>query len=215
MPVILWALALLPPPPQCTVVDKLGMMMMDCGLDPDPEPEPPPPVCPAPAERPIKRGRGGRSPVASFVLSPGYRALYGEHYAVGTLNVRIGGEPTPGSELMFDLIVGAGAAQLRMPMSELRFGISARGIFGRFRVGAGLRVGALMFRRITNGVLAAGAIAAPVVMGSVDLTRGRRIAVFLGLELGIDLVIFGVRNDNDIASSISAMLSGLLGVRVW
>jgi hypothetical protein len=171
----------MPPPEQC----RLDHHIYLCAFPP------PPPL---------------RPPVFSFAAGAGYRSLHGQHHAAGAIDIRIAGEPRGHVELSGQIIVESGAAELRLPVTQLRAGFGVRGILGRSRIGGGMRFGMSFLTRITNGAMIAGFVIAPFLSYSVDIVQRPTKAFFFGVDLGLDCMLWG---------AFEPTLTGLLGVRTW
>ena len=142
----------------------------------------------------------------------GYRSLYGPAFAAGVVDLQIGLERLH-LEMLGHITVEAGAVVPRIPITQLRFGVSVRGIWRRLRVGAGFRMGWLSLARVTTGELLGAVVLSPFISFSGDAFVHKRAALYLGAEGGVDLTIFATNSADHISSDGSWVLTGLAGAR--
>ena len=142
----------------------------------------------------------------------GYRSLYGPAYAAGVVDLQVGLERVH-FEMLGHITVESGAVVPRIPITQLRFGVSLRGIWRQLRVGGGLRIGALMLSRVTTGEALGAIVLSPFISFSGDLFAYKRAAFFLGAEGGVDLTTFLTNREMSSTSDGSWVLTGLAGAR--
>jgi hypothetical protein len=173
-------------------------------------------VIPAEPPRPVLVARKPRRPpIYVLSLGAGYRALHGFPYGAGQADLAVGGEMRGTLELLGHVIVEAGAAHPRVPLTHVRAGVSLRGIVQRFRIGIGIRFGLLVYRRVTDGDHQRALTVAPFVNASIDVLKRGRYAMFLGADVAFDVAVSTV--DSGLlatSTSLSVAATGVLGARL-
>lgn len=150
-----------------------------------------------------------------FMIATGavFHELYGIPYGSASLLLRAGADY--GHFGIYAEVMGeAGAAMPRLPIEQWRGGVMVQYINGRFRVGTGLRGGEILIQRATTGETNYGGTFSMYALGSVDVARWSRHALYLGVEVGFDVVIMPANQQGDSDSDISPSATLQLGLRL-
>lgn len=142
-----------------------------------------------------------------------FHELYDIPYGTASLFVRVGADHRHFG-LYGEVIGEAGAALPRLPIEHVRAGVLMQYINGRFRVGAGVRLGGIIVERATGARADSGFTTSAYAMGSIDVVRWSRRALYAGVEVGFDFIAFPANREGDAGRDVSPSVALQFGWRL-